>query len=204
MSDKFKVPRKKRKETLVAYHDRLVALAKEADDAGDIAASRALQLKAGELAEKHKQIRERPRPRGSSGPGTYPWKQCIKDQKGRGYDQEGAQRVCGRIRASSKARYPDYWRTRTANPTAQGKPALALGLDAGPRHRPTRDMIVLFDDKGNVLSITDVRSEADLEAFSHLHPDVPIIGPLGVLSSAVRELRTQMAADDLTRKAPAR
>jgi len=197
------VPKRKRRETWVAYHDRLVALAKDANDAGAVEASEAMQARAGQLAAKHKHIRERPRDKDATGPGTYPWKQCVSDQRKRGLDDEGAKKVCGRIRANSRRRYQAYWEQREANPQPPGKPTVALGLDAGPRHRPSRDLIVLLDEHGGVLELVDVFSRDDLDRFSEAHPGVPIIGPLGVLSSTVRELRQKLPVVEVVRKAPA-
>jgi hypothetical protein len=109
------LPRKRKGESYPAYHDRLSDLIFEADRAGDHELSAALQAKAGELAKKYKSIRS-PR-RGSSrkrrGPGTYPWEQCMDDQLAQyGGSRQRAARVCGRIRADSRSRYPLYWAAR--------------------------------------------------------------------------------------------
>ncbi len=107
----FRIPPKQARETWITYHDRLAELAYIARREGDGAASKALQHYAGELARKHKGIRGPRRARRLlKGPGTYPWEQCIDDQKRRGARDPKA--VCGRIRADSRKRYPHYWKER--------------------------------------------------------------------------------------------
>lgn len=107
------VPRRKKGESLVGYHDRLSDLIYEADAAGDLDYSEALQKKAGEIARQRPSIRQprRGKPKPRRGPGTYPWYQCMDDQAPR-YGKKRAAQVCGRIRASSRQRYPVYWSAR--------------------------------------------------------------------------------------------
>lgn len=107
------VPRRKKGESYVAYHDRLSDLIYEAENAGDFAMSETLQRAAGELARKQKTIPARRKvDKARRGPGTYPWYQCVDDQTKRHGDSVRAARVCGRIRADSRARYPIYWSVR--------------------------------------------------------------------------------------------
>jgi len=107
------VPRKKKGESMVAYHDRLADLIHGAEEAGDAKLSRALQRKAGTLAHDHPRVSEaHRRDAKSSGPGTYPWYMCVDDQMGRGAGSERAKAICGRIRADSRRRYPEYWAKR--------------------------------------------------------------------------------------------
>ena len=107
----YKVPPRKARESWVAYHDRLSRLIRQASRAGATGASKALQRAAGKVAAKHKSVRDPRKKRGKlTGPGTYPWEQCVKDQKRRGARDPKA--VCGRIRASSRKRYPLYWAER--------------------------------------------------------------------------------------------
>lgn len=120
----------------MAYHDRLAALAREAEQVGHAAKSRRLQRAAGDLAAKHEEVARRPRAGKREGPGTYPWNECVDDQVRRGYPQERAKQICGRIRADSRERYPAYWEARGsgrpgANPAASNPfpliPLVALG-----------------------------------------------------------------------------
>lgn len=110
------IPRRKKGEGLVAYHDRLSARAREADAAGQTTLSRRLQRAAGKLAAEHETVARDARGDSSGGPGTYPWQECVDDQRGRGYDDEAARKICGRIRQSSRERYPAYWEARSGNP----------------------------------------------------------------------------------------
>ncbi len=111
----YKVPPRKARESWVAYHDRLSRLIRQATSAGATGASKMLQRAAGKVAAKHKSVRD-PRKRRAKlvGPGTYPWEQCVRDQKRRGARDPKA--VCGRIRASSRKRYPLYWEERMKGP----------------------------------------------------------------------------------------
>jgi len=115
-SRKSTVPAKRKSESWRDYHDRLASLIVEANKAGDTARSRALQKRAGEVAREHEYVATRPRGGRSEGPGSYPWYECVKDQRKRGYDKEAANAICGRIRASSRKRYPAYWQARAGNP----------------------------------------------------------------------------------------
>ena len=117
------VPRRRKGESAVGYHDRLSDLIYEANKAGDLDFSEALQKKAGRLAQVHKSIHRgrRGAPKKRRGPGSYPWYQCIGDQEKR-YDPKTAREVCGRIRAASRERYPVYWSVRAVarrNPEQQ-------------------------------------------------------------------------------------
>ena len=127
------VPRRKKGESLVAYHDRLAALIAEATKAGDKALSQSLQRKAGELARKHEDVARRPRnidePR--VGPGSYPWYQCVEEQTKRAKGaphhlpaakaRERANKICGRIRADSRKMYPTYWNIREGRHSFAGE-----------------------------------------------------------------------------------
>lgn len=106
------IPKRARGETLVEYHDRLSALAREADRAGQPGKSKTLQRAAGKIAAKHEDVRAAPRGGSKEGPGTYPWYECVGDQLHRGYDRERANAICGRIRGDSRTRYPAYWTER--------------------------------------------------------------------------------------------
>lgn len=109
------VPRRRKGESAVAYHDRLADLIYEARRAGDEERAARLEARAGELAARHPSIHEpRRSDRTRRGPGTYPWDQCMDDQLARYGDRERAQKVCGRIRADSRERYPVYWTLRGA------------------------------------------------------------------------------------------
>ncbi len=193
------VPRRESSESLVAYHDRLSALASQALEASDKKLSTRLQKKAGKIASEHPEVARRSRtgkePR--SGPGTYPWDQCRRDQLARGYDRERANAICGRIRANSKARYPAYWGAReapTANPAPEvhrtpGEPYVALALDAGPRFdNPSRDLVVVFDCDCRVLDVCPILGDHSLGEFDSKYPGLPIIGRIPVLASYPREI----------------
>lgn len=192
------VPGRRKGESLRAYHDRLAALAYEAEKAGDEKRSARLQKKAGELAARDPKVAKEKRKGAKSGPGTYPWRQCVDDQIGRGYGQKRADAICGRIRADSRARYPEYWAAREGkgaqNPALghtgkpPGKPHAALALDGGPRGEP-RDLIVVLDRNGTILDLREVLGDHSLRDFERTYPDLPIYGPLRVLASDVREIR---------------
>lgn len=106
------VPRKKKNETYVQYHDRLSELAYAARQIGDTALATRIEAKAGALARKYKSVREKPRKRGSKGPGTYPWYECVDQQIAAGYSKEVANKICGSIRSRSRKKYPAYWGAR--------------------------------------------------------------------------------------------
>jgi len=130
------IPRKKKGETYVAYHDRLSALAEEAMAKGHNRKSEALQAAAGRVAAKHKSVikprRSKPKkgPRGGTvqrkGPGTYPWKTCMEQQTKRYGSKKIAEKVCGSIRGKSRKKYPAYWSTR-----GSAKPAKNPGCGCG-------------------------------------------------------------------------
>lgn len=126
------VPSKRESESWRDYHDRLGALIVEANKAGDTARSRALQRRAGEVAREHEYVATRPRGGEAQGPGSYPWYECVEDQRARGYEQEAANRICGRIRASSRKRYPAYWQARSGNPTASPAVPVEVLLSSRP------------------------------------------------------------------------
>ena len=131
------VPRRRKGESLVAYHDRLSDMIYEATRAGDLDLSAALQAKAGELAAKqtsiHRPRRGKSQTRARRGPGTYPWDQCIDDQMEQYGSVDRAKRVCGRIRASSREKYPIYWSIRGTgkrrNPDNPGDYAIVASQD---------------------------------------------------------------------------
>lgn len=114
------VPKRERGESLVEYHDRLGALVRQAEEAGQASRSRALQRAAGKLAARHEEVRAAPRGGSRSGPGTYPWYECVGDQLHRGYDRDRADAICGRIRSDSRKRYPEYWKEREKSKKARG------------------------------------------------------------------------------------
>jgi hypothetical protein len=136
------VPRRRKGESLVAYHDRLGDLIYEATRAGDLDLSAALQAKAGELASQHTSVhrprRGKRRTQARRGPGTYPWDQCIDDQMEQYGSMDRAKRVCGRIRASSRERYPIYWSIRGTgrrrNPDDLGDYAIVASQDESGWH----------------------------------------------------------------------
>jgi hypothetical protein len=134
---KPRVPARRKGESVVAYHDRLSSLVYEATQAGDRQLSAALQARAGQLARQHKQVHEprtgRLKTAQRRGPGSYPWYECLEDQlKQYAGDKARASRVCGRIRADSRRKYPIYWEAR--------------GL--GPRRNPDRYAIVALPAAG--------------------------------------------------------
>ncbi len=139
------VPRRRKGESYVAYHDRLSDLIYEAENAGDTDLSEALQRAAGELAKKHKSIHARRKTKKARrGPGTYPWYQCIDDQTKRYKDPTRAARICGRIRADSRARYPVYWSARglgrRRNPEDREDFAIVVDGDGSAWHFWVQDM----------------------------------------------------------------
>ncbi|KKK97438.1 hypothetical protein LCGC14_2652760, partial [marine sediment metagenome] len=78
--------------------------------AGHDRTAAALERRAGEIARKHKEVRQKIRTGASSGPGTYPWEVCIAQARKRGAVDPKA--VCGAIRAASRRKYPAYWKAR--------------------------------------------------------------------------------------------
>lgn len=104
------VPQRRVGESWVDYHDRLSGMAAVALKQGHTQVAEALERRAGQVASKHPAARKKPRGRGASGPGTYPWSQCIKDARSRGATDPKA--VCGAIRARSRKKYPVYWKAR--------------------------------------------------------------------------------------------
>jgi hypothetical protein len=196
------VPRRKKDEPAVTYHDRLAALIAETDKAGDDALSERLQIKAGVLAKKHPDVAKKPRKNGPprSGPGTYPWYQCVDEQTNRGkgkphhmpHDQakDRANQICGRIRANSRSKYPTYWNIREgrANPESEGIPYAGIALDGGPRSKPHRDLVVIVDREGGILDLCPILGEHGLDQIDRQYPGLPIFGPFQVLVSNIREL----------------
>lgn len=158
----FSVPRKKASESWTAYHDRLTAMAREASKRGDKAVANTLLVHAGEIARQRKRVRDKPRGRGASGPGTYPWEQCIKDQLGRYGTMDRAKRVCGAIRARSQRTYPAYWKARD--------PGRRL---PGPRMNPSKPA-VFYTGEGSirgkramyVVAATDGKRLYDVHVFA--------------------------------------
>jgi hypothetical protein len=134
----FSAPQKKKSESWAAYHDRLTAMARDAKKRGDVAVANTLLVRAGEIARVRKRVRDKPRGRGASGPGTYPWEQCIQDQLGRYGTMDRAKRVCGAIRARSQRTYPAYWKARD--------PGRAL---PGPRMNPGKPA-VFYTGEGTI------------------------------------------------------
>ena len=114
------VPRRKAKEGWPAYHDRLAALAVKAREKGDTLEATALEMRAGQVAYLHENVRKKARKRSGRkrGPGTYPWDQCIRDaesrlrKQGQSDVKERAKKICGSIRARSRRAYPAYWAMR--------------------------------------------------------------------------------------------
>jgi hypothetical protein len=104
------MPRKQTGETWVAYHDRLSAEARKAAKSGKPTRADFLEKLAGQIAHAHKSVRTSSRTGKRSGPGTYPWKQCIAEAIASGARSPRA--VCGAIRARSQRTYPDYWQAR--------------------------------------------------------------------------------------------
>jgi hypothetical protein len=136
------VPRKKKGESVVAYHDRLAEMIHGAEEAGDTKLSHALQRKAGQLAHDYPRVAESHRRQAKrSGPGTYPWYMCVDEQMGKGKGREAANAICGRIRANSRLRYPEYWakregyssaKKRESEAQARSKKRRAAGAQANP------------------------------------------------------------------------
>jgi hypothetical protein len=193
------VPRRKKGEALTAYHDRLSALAREAHVAGDQELSDRLQRKAGKIAHEHEQVARRPRKGKGGGPGTYPWYQCVEDQTRRARAagaapdeaRDRANRICGRIRANSRAMYPDYWAARegkAVNPAEVGVPYAAIVLDGGPRAEPHRDIAVVVDRGGTILDLHPILSDHSMRELDSKYPGLPLFGPLQVLASNLREI----------------
>ena len=192
------VPRRQSGESLIAYHDRLSALAAEARVAGDDELSARLQRKAGKLAHEHEQVARRARSGTGSGPGTYPWYQCVDDQARRARAagaetdeaRDRANHICGRIRANSRVMYPEYWAARegkAANPS-DGVPFAALVLDGGPRAEPHRDLAVVVDRAGTILDLHPILDDHSMRELDRKYPGLPLFGPLQVLASNVREI----------------
>lgn len=248
------VPKQKGGESLAAYHGRLSDLIRGAEEAGDRELSIALQRRAGKIARDHRDVAEKCCPGQRSGPGTYPWKECVSDQRGRGYDDEHANAICGRIRANSRRRYPEYWAVREGyssaekrpqeaqarakeraakrarnpgqegdvstaaslamrsrsgatasflgrNPASDSVPFCALGLDGGPRSEGSRDNVVVVDKSGKVLDVREIHGTRDLVSFEADYPGLPVFGPLHVLASDVRDLRREVEAPRIERRA---
>lgn len=159
-----RVPRRKSGESTVKYHDRISELIYEADRAGDVELSTALQAKAGALAEQHATVRapRRGKPKKRRGPGTYPWYQCVEDQHEQYGSIDRARKVCGRIRASSRARYPIYWSIRgtgrRANPESAGDYAIIAAPDEYGWHW------WVSDERAQRLAAASTKPEGDEEA----------------------------------------
>lgn len=117
------VPRRKKGESLVKYHDRLSDLIAGAEEAGDVELSERLQRAAGKIARDHESVARGKRKKGLAGPGTYPWYQCVRDQEAKGADRAKANAICGRIRANSRMRYPEYWAAREGYDSAASRDA---------------------------------------------------------------------------------
>ncbi len=114
MAKKHKVPKRRKGGSWVAYHDGRAEMIRDAEEAGQKRFSNELQRRAGKVAAAHESVRDAERGSAKSGPGTYPWYECVDDQRAAGYSQERADQICGRIRADSRARYPEYWAAREA------------------------------------------------------------------------------------------
>jgi hypothetical protein len=194
--------RRRKSETWVEFHDRLSAEAKDAREAGLAQRAAELERRAGSVARRHPEVKSTPRAR-SVGPGTYPWSQCITDNEGR-YGPEGAKEVCGRIRADSRARHPDYWKARGQKPRSvavsnppddAGKPFVGIGLDAGPNSKPVRDYVVIVDRYGAIIEIAEIRTPDQLKLVAEVYEDVPLIGPFCVLRSDLRRLKRSRRFD---------
>jgi hypothetical protein len=67
-----------------------------------------------------------------SGPGSYPWEECMADAFRRYGDEETARRVCGSIRAKSRAKYPGYWAARDAYDKAKRNPGRLFPVGRQP------------------------------------------------------------------------
>jgi len=205
-SAKRGVPRRRKGESLIAYHDRLAALILEANEEGDHELSERLQRKAGRLARDHEQVARKPRKgkRPRSGPGTFPWYECVEEQTKRAKGaphhlpsaeaRKRANQICGRIRATSRETYPTYWNVREAraNPESNGKPYAGVALDGGPRLRPHRDLVVVVDRGGTVLDLFPILGKHSFSEFDSKYPGIPIIGPFQVLASSVREIQRRV------------
>lgn len=191
------VPPRKAGESLVDYHDRLSALAAEALKGGKTQLSKRLQRRAGQLAHDHREVADRVRHGKESGPGTLPWKQCVSEQAARGHDDARSRAICGRIRADSRERYPDYWEARgaprSANPQLgdTGKtpeaPYAAIAIDGGPRAEQ-RDLVVVLDRQATILEVFPILGEHSLDDFGRKYPGIPLYGPFLVLASQLREI----------------
>jgi hypothetical protein len=159
-----RIPARKKGESYVHYHDRLSDLIYEANQAGDLDYSAALQARAGELAAKHPSIHRprRSKKRGQRGPGTYPWDQCVDDQLVQYGSMDRARKVCGRIRADSRSRYPVYWSIRGTgrrrNPDLPGDYAIVVAPDDYGYHWWASD------ESGQRLAAASTKPEGDEEA----------------------------------------
>ena len=190
------VPRRKKGEGDVEYHDRLAQLAHEATLAGDDAGASKLQRKAGDLARLSEDVARRPRKKGLRGPGTYPWNQCIKDQMKRGQPQDVAAKICGRIRASSRSKYPVYWQARGSNPESdahyEGEPmrddghGVALVLAPGDVAEVSHHMMVLVRTNGEVVATVHPVDDEAMAIVEERFPRYAMIGPLHVTNSQWR------------------
>jgi hypothetical protein len=104
--------------------------------------------------------------------------------------RERANKICGRIRATSRQRYPTYWNIREGrtNPEGNGKPYAGIALDGGPR-LAQRDLVVVVDQGGAILDLHPILGKHSFSEFDRKYPGVPIFGPFQVLASNVRDLQ---------------
>jgi len=188
------VPRKKRSESWTAYHDRLASLIVKAEGAKDYAFSQRLQQAAGQVARAHENVRTMPRKFRQTGPGTYPFAQCLEDQARRG-SKAFAPEICGRIRQDSRERYPTYWAARgdvvaTSNP-GDDDPSLVLVFDGGPTCTP-RASIVVFNSDSAIADIIDIADASTAVAeLERRHPGLAVkeLPVIPVLAPFLRDLR---------------
>lgn len=202
------VPRRNKGESLVSYHDRLAELIAQAEKDGDAERSKRLQRKAGRLAHEHERVARQPRKRDAAraGPGSYPWFQCVEEQtkQARGAPhhlpsaaaRERANKICGRIRATSRKLYPTYWdirEGRSGNPKSDGHPYAGIALDGGPRTETARDLVVVVDKGGTILDLHSILGEHSFSELDSKYPGLPIFGPFQVLASNIREIHRKAA-----------
>lgn len=182
-------PITKRERNLVDYHDHLAALIDQAEHLGEWDASRRLQLAAGRLAGEHEVVARTFRRRRRSGPGTYPFYECVQDQRRRGYTDGSARAICGRIRGNSRNRYRTYWqaredaaRERKRNPRRRKRnPSADFAIAINQTQvQDGSVLMIIYDAEGTVVNhhrfgkATEAIAAVDL-VYS---PDLPILGPV--------------------------
>jgi hypothetical protein len=87
--------------------------------------------------------------------------------------------------------------SQMSNPSSDGVPFCALGIDGGPHMPGCRDNVFVIDRAGMVLEAWEIHGPQDLAMFHEQHPDLPTFGPLHVLASDVRDMRRVARNSDM-------